>query len=136
MLQVKPNGQIEVPTFTGMEAKVAVISKAGKRYALLQDSRTGALSAWSGCADESSIPCELVGEFFLDGTETLVEELRVVGTVQQGVAVLRMDESGFYMYDCRNIYSTNSDYLPPDTDPVRLQAHWDGFAANLRTGKH
>ena len=63
MLKVKFDGQIEVATFTGMDKKLAVVDQAGKRYALLQNSKTGALSAWSGDVTENSEPCEMVATF-------------------------------------------------------------------------
>lgn len=63
MLQVKFDGQIEVATFTGTASHLAVVDQSGKRYALLENSKTGALAAWSGDTDENSVACVIVEDF-------------------------------------------------------------------------
>lgn len=68
----------------------------------------------------------------LTGNETLIEELDIVGDVRDGHAVLTRDVEGFHMRDSRNLFGKFRHDLPADTDPARLEAHWTGFAANVR----
>lgn len=63
---------------------------------------------------------------------TLMEELAQFGEVRQGDAVLRKDSQGYHMRNSRSLFGRHRHDLPLDTDAVRLEAHWDGFVANLR----
>lgn len=101
MLKVKIDGQIEVATFTGTASHIAVVDQAGKRYALLQNSGTGALSAWSGDVNENSVPCEVVGTFL-----TVPHDMKCQNT---GCSFYRIDGFSF-----RGSFDANGDFLTHD----------------------
>lgn len=68
----------------------------------------------------------------LTGNETLIEELNIVGEIRQGYAVLTMDAQGYHMRNSRNLLGKFRHDLPAETSAERVEAHWDGFVANLR----
>lgn len=68
----------------------------------------------------------------LTGNESLLEELKIVGEIRQGCAVLTEDDQGYHMRDSRNIFSRFRHDLAVNSSPERIEAHWNGFVQNLR----
>lgn len=63
---------------------------------------------------------------------TLTQELEQFGEVRQGDAVLTKDAAGYHMRSARALFGRFRHDLPADTSAERLEAHWSGFAANVR----
>jgi hypothetical protein len=70
----------------------------------------------------------------LTGKESLIEELEVVGDIRQGNAVLTKDAEGYHMRDARNLFGKFRHDLPANAPAERVEAHWEGFVANVRAG--
>ncbi|MBN3815232.1 hypothetical protein G3N57_00790 [Paraburkholderia sp. Se-20369] len=64
--------------------------------------------------------------------ETLIQELERIGEIRQGYAVLRKDATGYHMRHSKNLLGQFRHDLAPDTSAERLEAHWNGFVANVR----
>lgn len=68
----------------------------------------------------------------IDTADSLLAELERFGEIRNGNAVLRKDSAGYHMRHCRNLFNRFRHDLPLDTPPARLEAHWAGFADNVR----
>lgn len=70
----------------------------------------------------------------LTGNELLIEELDIVGDIRHGYAVMTKDSEGYHMRDSRNLFGKFRHDLPADASAERVEAHWNGFVANVRAG--
>jgi hypothetical protein len=62
---------------------------------------------------------------------SLIEELKEYGEIRDSGCVLRLDASGYHMREARNLLGPHRHDLAVNTSPERLEAHWQGFVANV-----
>lgn len=68
----------------------------------------------------------------MNNQETFFEKLERIGEIRQGNAILTKDRKGFHFRNARNLFSKFRHDLPADASAERVEAHWNGFVANMR----